>query len=122
MTNLRIVALTYKTFPADLPVVQEVAIDVLKRMGMRVIPLALPDDAGAAGILASAWRRQLHVELESTGVARTRARVLAKDGVLLEENAASDFIGQVMRQLEAVPHGATKAPDASAMLPVALAG
>jgi len=122
MANLRIVALTYKTFPAELPVVQDVAVDVLRRMGMRVTPLASPQDPGGAGILASAWRRQLHVELETTGIGGTRARVLAKDGILFEENAASDFIGRVMRRLERAPHDAPTLQVTPERLPAAIAG
>jgi hypothetical protein len=100
MTNVRIVALTYKTFSAAPSVVHEAAVDVLKHMGMRVLPDGSPQEAGVASILASGWRRQLHVELEFAGVAGTRARVLAKDGILFEDNAASDFIAQVERRLE----------------------
>jgi hypothetical protein len=100
MTNLRIVALTYKTFPAALSVVHDAAVHVLKDMGMRVLPQGSPEDTEAIGILASGWRRQLHVELQSAGIAGTRARVLAKDGIFFEENAATDFIAQVTRRLQ----------------------
>jgi hypothetical protein len=98
MTKLRILALTYKTFPATLPAVQEATVDVLKGMGMRVLPHG-PDD-GSTHILASGPRRQVDVELEAQGVEETRARIVAKDGVFFEENAATALVAQVTRRLE----------------------
>jgi hypothetical protein len=103
MTKLRILALTYKTFPAKLAAVHEATIDVLKQMGMRVLPNGSGNDGVSASILASGWRRELDVELEAQGVKGTRVRVLAKEGVFFEENAATDLIAQVTRLLEQHP-------------------
>jgi len=103
MTKLRILALTYKTFPATLGAVHEATVDVLKRMGMRVLPKGSGDNGASVSILASGWRRQLDVELEAQGVRGTRVRVLAKEGVFFEENAATDLITQVTRLLEQHP-------------------
>ena len=103
MTKLRILALTYKTFPTTLVAVHEATIDVLKRMGMRVLPSGSGDDGVSVSILASGWRRELDVELEAQGVKGTRVRVLAKEGVFFEENAATDLIAQVTRLLEQHP-------------------
>ena len=99
MANLRILALTYHTFPAEFSAVQQATIDVLKRMGMRVLPEGFGGD-GSVSILASAWRRQLQVEFEPRGIDATRVRVLAKEGVFFEENAATDLIAQVTCLLE----------------------
>jgi len=103
MTKLRILALTYKTFPTTLAAVHEATIDVLKRMGMRVLPNGSRDDGASVSILASGWRRELDVEMEAQGVKGTRVRVLAKEGVFFEENAATDLIIQVTRLLEQHP-------------------
>ncbi len=103
MAKLRILALTYKTFPATLSSVREATIDVLKHMGMRVLPSGSGDGGASASILASGWRRELDVELEAQGVKGTRVRVLAKEGVFFEENAATDLIAQVTRLLEQAP-------------------
>jgi hypothetical protein len=92
ITSPRVGALTYKTFPVALAVVHDAAVEILKHMGMRVLADAPFEDAGAAGILASGWRRQLHVELEPAGLAGTRARVLAKEGIFFEENVATEFV------------------------------
>jgi hypothetical protein len=100
MTKFRILALTYKDFPAALPTVQQAIVDVLKRMGMRVFPDASEYSDGSKTILASGWRRRLQVELEAKGMERTRARVLAKEGVFFEGNAATDLIAQVVLRLE----------------------
>jgi hypothetical protein len=103
MAKLRILALTYKTFPTALSAVREATIDALKRMGMRVLPSGSGDDGASVSILASGWRRELDVELEAQGVRGTRVRVLAKEGVFFEENAAADLIAQVTRLLEQRP-------------------
>jgi len=103
MAKLRILALTYKTFPTALSVVREATIDALKHMGMRVLPSGSGDGGPSVGILASGWRRELDVELEAQGVRGTRMRVLAKEGVFFEENAATDLIAQVTRLLEQTP-------------------
>lgn len=103
MVKLRILALTYKTFPATLSAVREATIDVLKRMGMRVLPSGSGDGGASVSILASGWRRELDVELEAEGMKGTRVRVLAKEGVFFEENAATDLIAQVTRRLEQRP-------------------
>ena len=103
MARLRILALTYKTFPVTLSAVREATIDVLKHMGMRVLPSGSGDGGPSVGILASGWRRELDVELEAQGVRGTRMRVLAKEGVFFEENAATDLIAQVTRLLEQTP-------------------
>jgi hypothetical protein len=100
MAKLRILALTYKTFPMALSAVREATIDALKRMGMRVLPNGSGGDGASASILASGWRRELDIELEAQGVRGTRVRVLAKEGVFFEENAATDLIAQVTRLLE----------------------
>lgn len=119
MPKLRIIALTYKTFPATLPVVYEATVDALKQMRMRVLPQELGVEEGSVGILASGWRRQFEVEMASSGIEGTRVRVLAKEGVFFEENAASDLIAQVARLLERPPsrqaagHVATKSPSIS---------
>lgn len=99
MTKLRILALTYRTFPAAVSSVQETTVDVLKRMGMRVLPEGSGVD-GSASLLASSWRRQLEVEFEPRGIEGTRVRVLCKDGVFFEENAAAELVTQVARRLE----------------------
>jgi hypothetical protein len=100
---LRVLALTYKTFPTTLSAVREATIDVLKRMGMRVLPSGTGDGGASVSILASGWRRELDVELEAQGVKGTRVRVLAKEGAFFEENAATDLIAQVTRLLEQSP-------------------
>lgn len=100
MAKLRILALTYKTFPVALSVVREATIDALKRMGMRVLPGGSGNEGASVSILASGWRRELDIELEAQGVRGTRVRVLAKEGVFFEENAATDLIAQVTRLLE----------------------
>lgn len=100
MAKLRILALTYKTFPMALSVVREAIIDALKRMGMRVLPSGSGNEGASVSILASGWRRELDIELEAQGVRGTRVRVLAKEGVFFEENAATDLIAQVTRLLE----------------------
>ncbi len=121
MAKLRFLALTYKTFPAPPAVVVEVTIDVLKRMGMRVLPRGTSHDMASVSILASGWRRELDVELEAQGAKDTRMRVLAKDGVFFEENSATDLIAQVTRLLAQPPDPrpfglAAGAPDRAAML------
>lgn len=103
MAKLRILALTYKTFPTTLAAVRQAMIDVLKGMGMRVLPSGAGDDGASVSLLASGWRREFDVELEAQGVKGTRVRVLAKDGVFFEENAATDLIAQVTRLLEQSP-------------------
>ncbi len=103
MTKLRILTLTYKTFPATPAVVREATTDVLKRMGMRVLPRGASHDAASGSILASGWRRELDVELEAQGAKGTRMRVLAKDGVFFEQNTAADLIAKVTRLLEQPP-------------------
>ena len=103
MAKLRILALTYKTFPTTLSAVCDATIDALKRMGMRVLPNGLGDGGASVSILASGWRRELNVELEAQGTKGTRVRVLAKEGVFFEENAATDLIAQVTRLLEQPP-------------------
>lgn len=103
MAKLRILALTYKTFPTTIAVVREATIEVLKRMGMRVLPNGPGTDGASVGLLASGWRRELDVELEAQGVKGTRMRVLAREGVFFEENAATDLITQVTRLLEQHP-------------------
>lgn len=100
MTKFRILALTYKDFPATLPAVRQAIVEVLKRMGMRVLPQASAYGDEDTTILASGWRRRLQVELEAQDAERTRARVLAKEGVFFEGNAATDLIAQVMLRLE----------------------
>lgn len=100
MAKLRILALTYKTFPMALSAVREATIDALKRMGLRVLPNGPGDEGASVSILASGWRRELDIELEAQGVRGTRVRVLAKEGVFFEENAATDLIAQVTRLLE----------------------
>lgn len=121
MTKLRILALTYKTFPATPAVVREATIDVLKRMGMRVLPRGMNHDGSGVSILASGRRRELDVELEEQGAKGTRMRVLAKDGVFFEENTATDLIAQVSRLLEQPPDSrpfglAAGMPDRMAVL------
>jgi hypothetical protein len=100
MAKLRILALTYKTFPVALSAVCEATVDALKRMGLRVLPNGSGDDGVSASILATGWRRELEVELETQGVRSTRMRVLAKEGFFFEENAATDLIAHVTRLLE----------------------
>lgn len=100
MTKLRILALTYKTFPRTLSAVREATIDALRRMGMRVLPNGSAEDGATVTILASGWRRELDVELEAQGPKSTRVRVLAKEGVFFEDNTASDLIAHVTRLLE----------------------
>jgi len=100
MAKLRILALTYKTFPMALSAVREATIDALKRMGLRVLTSGSGDGGASVSILASGWRRELDIELEAQGVRGTRVRVLAKEGVFFEENAATDLIAQVTRLLE----------------------
>jgi hypothetical protein len=114
MAKLRILALTYKTFPTTLSAVREATIDVLKRMGMRVLSSGSEDGGASVSIVASGWRRELDVELEAQGVRGTRARVLAKEGVFFEENAATNLIAQVTRLLEQPP--AARVPDRIAAL------
>jgi hypothetical protein len=103
MAKLRVLALTYKTFPTTLSAVREATIEILKRMGMRVLPSGTGDGGASVSILASGWRRELDVELEAQGVKGTRVRVLAKEGVFFEQNAATDLIAQVTRLLEQPP-------------------
>jgi len=100
MAKLRILALTYKTFPVALSAVCEATVDALKRMGLRVLPNGSGDDGVSVSILATGWRRELEVELETQGVRNTRMRVLAKEGFFFEENAATDLIAHVTRLLE----------------------
>ena len=105
MGKLRILALTYKTFPVALSAVCEATVDALKRMGLRVLPNGSGDDGVSVSILATGWRRELEVEIETQGVRSTRMRVLAKEGFFFEENAATDLIAHVTRLLEQ-PSGA----------------
>lgn len=105
MAKLRILALTYKTFPVPLSEAFEATVDALKRMGLRVLPNGSADDGVSVSILATGWRRELEVELETQGVRNTRMRVLAKEGFFFEENAATDLIAHVARLLEQ-PSGA----------------
>lgn len=100
MAKLRILALTYKTFPMTLAAVREATIDALKHMGMRVLPNGPDEDATSASILASAWRREVEIELEAQGRMGTRIRVLAKEGVFFEENTANELIAHVTLLLE----------------------
>ena len=121
MVKRRILALVYKTFPMTVAVVREATIEVLKHMGMQVLSNGPCTDGASVSILASGWRRELDVELEAQGVKGTRMRVLAKEGVFFEENAATDLIAQVTRLLdqhpEARPFGlAAGLPDRLAVL------
>ena len=100
MTKLRIVALTYKTFPTSLPDVYQAIVDVLNRMGMRVNSQGSWQDDQTVGILASGERRQFDVDLDAIGLQGTRVRVLAKEGAFLGENAATDLVARVARLLE----------------------
>jgi hypothetical protein len=100
MTKLRIVALTYKTFPATLPAVYQATVDVLKRMGMRVILRGPGQEDQSVGILASGERRQFDVDLDAMGFQGTRVRVLAREGAFFGENAATDLIARVANLLE----------------------
>ena len=99
MKKLRILTLTYKTFPATLPKVHETTLDVLQRMGFRVISRR-SRTSGRTRILASGWRLRLYVELESKGTDVTRARVVSKAGVFFGYNAVADLISCVAQLLE----------------------
>ena len=103
MTKLRIVALTYKTFPANLPSVYQATVDALKHMGMRVLPKGSGPEEGSVGLVASGWRRQVDVDMAAHGVQCTRMRVLAKEGVFFEENTATDLTAHVTRILAERP-------------------
>ncbi len=100
MPKLRILALTYRTFPVALSIVRGATLDALNRMSLRVFPGGSPDDGTGARILASGWRRELDVELEAQGPRSTRMRVLAKEGVFFGDNTANDLIAHVTRLLE----------------------
>ncbi len=102
MGKLRILALTYKTFPATLPTVHQAAVDALMCLGMTVLPQGSTEE-GHTRIFASGERRELEVELEPQGTEETRARILARDGLLFEENTATELAAQVSRRLERRP-------------------
>jgi hypothetical protein len=97
--KLRILALTYKTFPAPLSSVQQATVDALDRMNLKVIAKPTGQE-GIARIRASGWSRKLSIELESRDGCSTRARVLAKERFFFEEDVTSDFIAQVAGLLE----------------------
>ena len=99
MKKPRILTLTYKTFPATLPAVHQTTVDVLQRMGFRVISRQSKAN-GSTRILASGWRLRLHVELEAKGLDVTRARVVSKEGIFFGYNAVADLIACVAQLLE----------------------
>jgi hypothetical protein len=99
MKKPRILSLTYKTFPATLPAVRQTTLDVMQRMGFRVISRQSKAD-GSTRILASGWRLRLYVELEAKGSDVTRARVVSKEGVFFGYNAVADLVACVAQLLE----------------------
>jgi hypothetical protein len=119
--KLRILALTYKTFPAPLSSVHQATVDALHRMNLKVV--AKPaGQKGIARIRASGWSRKLSIELESRDGCGTRARILAKEGFFFEDNVASDLLAQVASLLEhhdrvALPRAAREDAAPSAFVP-----
>jgi hypothetical protein len=95
----RILALTYKTFPASVSRVHQATVDVLTQMDLKVLHRRRRRD-GSARVLASGWRRKLYVELETDGTEATLARVLAKEGIFFSDNAATELIRRVAHLLE----------------------
>lgn len=121
MAKLRILALTYRTFPVALSIVRGATLDALKCMGLRVFPGGSPEDGTSARILASGWRRELDVELEAQGPRSTRMRVLAKEGVFFGDNTANDLIAHVTFLLDQPSDARSlccqaSAPDSAAMV------
>ena len=119
--KLRILALTYKTFPAPLSSVHQATVDALHRMNLKVV--AKPaGQKGIARIRASGWSRKLSIELESRDRCGTRARILAKEGFFFEDSVASDLLAQVESVLEhqdrvALLHAAGEEAAPSSVVP-----
>jgi hypothetical protein len=97
--KLRILALTYRTFPAPLSRVRQATIEVLQRMNLTVVSKQ-PVRHGVARIRASGWSRKLSIELESRNDHGTRARILAREGIFFEDNVVSDLLAHVAILLE----------------------
>jgi hypothetical protein len=97
--KLRILALTYRTFPAPLSRVRQATVEVLQRMNLVVVSKQ-PVRHGVARIRASGWSRKLSIELESRDAHDTRARVLAREGIFFEDNVVSDLLTHVAILLE----------------------
>jgi hypothetical protein len=100
MTSLRCVALRYQTFVAPLPKVRRVTLTALRRMRLQILPQAPFSEGASPTIVATANDREAEIDLQVTGPQTTRMRVLTKEGVVLEQNTASEILSQVAKSLE----------------------
>jgi hypothetical protein len=96
--NHKVAGTSYRTFTAPLPRVKSASLSALRRMGIE--PGAMKKIENGEVITAQAGKRDIEVELESLTPATTRMKVVARDGVLLYDNAtAAEIILQTGKSL-----------------------
>jgi hypothetical protein len=69
-------------------------------MGLKVRPRRPQGDGAFDALFGSAKDRQVYVELEGGGTTITQMRIVAKDGIFLKENTATELIERVVGMLE----------------------
>jgi hypothetical protein len=100
LTSFRCVALRYHTFVAPLPKVRRVTLEALRRMRLEIVPQGPSRKGASPTIVATARDWQAEIELQPSGRQTTRMRVLTKEGVVLEENTASEVLSRVVQSFE----------------------
>lgn len=100
MSKLRTLAVTYRILPAPLSRAREATALVLQHMGLKVRPRRPQGDGAFDALFGSAKGRQVYVELEGGGTTITQLRIVAKDGVFLKENTATELVARVVGILE----------------------
>lgn len=115
MSKLRTLAVTYRILPAPLSRAREATALVLQHMGLKVRPRRPQGEGAFDALFGSAKDRQVYVELEGGGTTITQMRIVAKDGIFLKENTATDLVARVVGMLEhSAPTAGRSAIESSA--------
>jgi len=100
MSKLRTLAVTYRILPVPLSRAREATTLLLQHMGLKVRPRRPQGDGAFDALFGSAKDRQVYVELEGGGTTITQMRIVAKDGIFLKENTATELVARVVGMLE----------------------
>ena len=100
MSKLRTLAVTYRILPVPLSRAREATALLLQHMGLKVRPRRPQGDGAFDALFGSAKDRQVYVELEGGGTTITQMRIVAKDGIFLKENTATELVARVVGMLE----------------------
>ena len=100
MSKLRTLAVTYRILPVPLSRAREATALLLQHMGLKVRPRRPQGDGAFDALFGSAKDRQVYVELEGGGTTITQMRIVAKDGIFLKENTATELVARVVSMLE----------------------